>query len=306
MVIITAGKTYLDIDAYASGIAYSVLLNGMGVKSAFVSTAKTNMSVPSLVKDLGFEINTTYLPTKKDDFILVDVSNPSFFDNIVINDKIIEVIDHHTGYDEYWKQQSCQSQIEFIGSAATIIFERFLANNRLDLLDKNLCKLLICAILDNTLNLKGPITTNRDIEAYKKLVEIANINEDFRKEYFESCQREINTNPIKAIENDMKFEFIDNQFPEIFGQVTIYDKQVIFERLNDIKNMFLKYNKPWILNIICLKDGTSYIFSSDKMAQIQIEKLFKSSFNDNILTLNKLMLRKEIIKLARKHYEINS
>ena len=55
MKIITAGNKYLDIDAYASGIAYAVLLNGLGIESCFVSGAKLNKSIPEFVKNFEFE-----------------------------------------------------------------------------------------------------------------------------------------------------------------------------------------------------------------------------------------------------------
>ena len=44
-------------------------------------------------------------PTEEDEFIIIDVSDKKIFDNIVKEDKIIEVIDHHTGFEEYWKQR---------------------------------------------------------------------------------------------------------------------------------------------------------------------------------------------------------
>ncbi len=39
MIIITSGKKYIDIDAYASCIAYRELLKMRGIESTFVSNA---------------------------------------------------------------------------------------------------------------------------------------------------------------------------------------------------------------------------------------------------------------------------
>ena len=299
MKIITAGNKYLDIDAYASGIAYAVLLNGLGIESCFVSGAKLNKSIPEFVKNFEFEANTTYVPLEDDEFILVDVSNPDFFDKIVDKNKIIEVIDHHTGFEEYWDKHECKNQIEFIGSVATIIFEKFVQFKKTDLLSQNLCKLLICAILDNTLNLKGSITTKRDIDAFNKLMKIGKIHSSFVTEYFIACQHEIDENILTAIENDIKMEFVNIDFPEVFGQITIYDKDKVFDKLSSIAVLFEKFNKPWMINIICLKDGKSYIYTTNTTAQRQLENLFKIQFNSNILKLESLMLRKEILKYAR-------
>ena len=105
MKIVTSGSRYIDIDAYASCIAYTNLLNLKGIEAKAVSTAKINESItPNLLK-----LNSVleeYEKDENDEFIIIDVSNKNYFDNIVVEDKIIEVIDHHVGCEEYWKNKS--------------------------------------------------------------------------------------------------------------------------------------------------------------------------------------------------------
>ena len=69
-----------------------------------------------------------------------------------------------------------------------------------------------------------------------------------------------------------------------------------------MERFFESFNKPWILNLICIKDGKSYIFSS-RNAKKTIETLFCKKFKNNVLTLSKFMLRKQIIKKARELLE---
>ena len=45
MKIVTSGSRYIDIDAYASCIAYANLLNLKGIEAKAVSTAKINESI---------------------------------------------------------------------------------------------------------------------------------------------------------------------------------------------------------------------------------------------------------------------
>jgi len=61
------------------------------------------------------------------------------------------------------------------------------------------------------------------------------------------------------------------------------------------------YSNEWIFNLISLSDGKSYIISNNEMTKQKIEKLFESNFHENILILDKFMLRKEIIKKARNY-----
>lgn len=52
MKIVTSGRKYLDIDAYASMIAYRELLRVLGEDVVAVSTALLNQSVPKMIRDL--------------------------------------------------------------------------------------------------------------------------------------------------------------------------------------------------------------------------------------------------------------
>ena len=302
MVVVTAGNKYLDIDAYASCVAYVKLLNAMGVDAVFASSATINASVSSVVRKYDHMIQENYVPKKDDKFIVLDVSNPDFIDKIVQKSNLIEIIDHHTGFETYWNKDGRKVQIEFIGSVATIIFEKIVEANKTEILSPDMCKLLIAAILDNTLNLKASITTDRDLKAYKMLNKIGRVPKSFKDEYFNSCQEEINENIVLAIEKDIKTESISKEFPSVFGQLTIYSKQPIFNKLGEIESFFESFNKPWILNLICIKDGKSYIFSS-RNAKKTIETLFCKKFKNNVLTLSKFMLRKQIIKKARELLE---
>lgn len=299
MIIITAGNKYIDIDAYASGIAYTKLLNAFGQKAIFSSTATINGSVCKLITNLGFELTRNYTPQKEDNFILVDISNPDFFDKIVDKNRIIEIIDHHTGFEKYWTEKNIKTNIEFIGSVATIIYEKFIEYGKIDLLTPELCKLLVAAILDNTLNLKSDITSQRDFNAYNQLHKIGNLSKNFDKQYFEDCQTEINNDIIDAIDKDIKIEYVSDKLPKVFGQLTLYDVDKILDNQKEIINHFNKKYDEWLLNLICIKDARSYILTNDEVSQTKLSKLFNNKFKNNILILEKFKLRKEIMKMAR-------
>lgn len=297
MVVVTSGKKYIDIDAYASCIAYAKLLNLKGIRAKAISTAKLNESITSSLIKLTPKLDE-YKPNKEDEYIIIDVSNKDYFDTIVKEEKIIEIIDHHVGYEEYWENKlKDKVQIEFIGSVATIIVELYEKENLTEEISKDLAMLLISAILDNTLNLKAKITTQRDIRAYKKLEKIIN-DETYAEKYFKECQLEINSNLREAIENDTKIEKINSILPPVFAQLTIWDKndilqnkQVIYETLNNIE-------ARWMLNLICLKDGKSYLIVKNSEVQNNIQMLFHKQFENEIMKLDNVWLRKEIIKLS--------
>lgn len=297
MIIVTSGKKYIDIDAYASCIAYAKLLNLKGKKAKAITTAKLNESITTSLKKLTPKLDE-YKPDKEDTYIIIDVSNKDYFDTIVKEEKIIEIIDHHVGHEEYWKSKlKDKAQIEFIGSVATIIVELYEKENLIEQIKKDLATLLISAILDNTLNLKAKITTKRDIIAYKKLEKIIN-NKTYAEKYFKECQLEINNNLQKAIENDTKIENINSILPPIFAQLTIWDKNDILKNRQTIDGTLNNMGTKWMLNVICLKDGKSYIIAKDLEIQNNIEKLFNKQFKNEIMELGNVWLRKEIIKFS--------
>lgn len=297
MVVITSGKKYIDIDAYAGCIAYAKLLNLKGIEAKAVSTAKLNKSItPSLMK-LSSKLDE-YKPNYNDEYIIIDVSNKDYFDTFVKEEKIIEIIDHHVGYEEYWKNKLKEkAQIEFIGSVATIIFELYERENLVQYITKDLAILLMSAILDNTLNLKAKITTPRDVIAYKKL-EIIIDDKTYFETYFKECQLEIDKNLRLSIENDTKIETINSILPPIFAQLTIWNKETILKKKQIISETLNAIGTKWLLNLICLKDGKSYLITEDLSVQNNMEKLFDKKFKNEIMELENVWLRKEIIKLG--------
>lgn len=299
MIVVTSGKRYIDIDAYASCIAYAKLLNLKGREAKAVSSAKMNESITPSILKLQERLNE-YKPSEKDEFIIVDVSNKEFFDEIVEEENIVEIIDHHVGYEEYWNTKLKEnSRIEFIGSVATLIVELYEKEKLMDKINRELAILLMSAILDNTLNLKAKITSGRDKIAYQKLEKIVN-EENYPQSYFKECQSQIDEDLQLAIQNDTKIEHTSSVLPTVFGQLTIWDKENILKKKEIIHNTLSSMGNKWMMNLICLKEGKSYLIAEDVEIKRNLEKLFKKKFESDIMDCNEVWLRKEIIKKARE------
>ncbi len=54
-----------------------------------------------------------------------------------------------------------------------------------------------------------------------------------------------------------------------------------------------------MLNVISLEDGKSYIITNNTTVKKNLEELFNKSFTGDVLGLNQVWLRKEIIKEVR-------
>lgn len=296
-IIITSGNRYLDIDAYASCIAYANLLKNKGKNARAISTANLNESITETLIKLPEKLDEFQRFNGNEKFIILDVSNSDFFDYIVDKNNIIEIMDHHYGYEEYWnKKLKEKSHIEKIGAIATLIFEMYEKEEMLDKISSGIARLLVSAILDNTLNFKSEMTTLRDINAYNKLLNISNIQKDYAEEYFKECQDTIIKDLESSIRNDTKIDVESKYLPKVFGQLTLWNVEKL--KIKDIYRIMNQMDKKWMVNIISLEEGCSYIICDDIQTQNKLQELFESKFINNVMRLKQMLLRKEIIKKA--------
>jgi len=300
MKIITSGLSYLDIDGYAACIAYAELLNMQGIPAVAASTSIINNSVTDTIRSWDVDFTSDYDKNENDTFIVLDVSDPNNFERIVILDKIEEVIDHHIGYEKYWKDKlGDKSEIIFIGSVCTIIYERWLDSGLMDKISSTSARLLVSGILDNTLNLKASITTDRDKNAYNELMKIADLPDDWALQYFRECQSSIFKDIVGSINKDIKiidFKNLDLNNVEV-GQIVVWDgKKVLNEYLRIIQEAMNNGSAEWLVNVVSLDSGTSYFISDNEKIQDWVTKLFEIKFDSSVANADRLWLRKEIIR----------
>src|SRR5258708_3325740 len=100
MIIVTAGSDFVDIDAYGGCVSYAELLQKQGIDAKALSTAPLNESITPTVLSWGADFDDKYKPNPEDNFVVIDVSNPEFFEKSLVQDRIIGIIDHHTGHED--------------------------------------------------------------------------------------------------------------------------------------------------------------------------------------------------------------
>lgn len=296
MKIVTAGCSYVDIDAYGGCIAYAELLRELGQDAQAVHTSKLNSSVSPTVRSWPVKLSTTYTDNAEDTFVVIDLSDPEYFEKFVDLDRLDEVIDHHTGHEEYWSsRKNTSSQIEFIGSACTIVFERWLKSGKLDQISTVSARLLLCGILDNTLNLRAAVTTQRDKEAYEQLLTWAELPVSWPEEYFRECTEHILDNPTQAADDDTK----DVQYPDYKDEVKVAQLALwSFSELTDANieaiASHMSGSAPWIVNMISIKDGISYFLTEGGSINKWLESNYNINFSNRIGVAERMWLRKEL------------
>lgn len=297
-VLITAGSTYLDIDAYACMVAMAELLRLRGDNAIAYSAAPCNYSVcrslveegqvmRELPQDLGHDAK----------YIIVDVSDPEFLKSSVHLDKVAGVYDHHVGFEEYWKDRIGENaHIEFIGAAATLIYREWKKAGLQDKMTSSTAKLLIAAILDNTLNLTSSVTTQEDIDTFCELCMRENIGKEWCAAYFSEVQTSIEADLKNALFGDVKNIRDNPVLPSYIGQVAVWNVESVLDRLEEIREWFNGRYNEWMLNIIDIQNSCNYFVCDSTDHQKKIEKIFDVHFEAGIAKTSVSYLRKEIIK----------
>lgn len=297
--IVTAGATYLDIDAYACAVAMAELLCLQGGNAVAFSAAPRNYSVcEALLREgqmaerlpEGYDGNTA-------DYIIVDVSDPNYLEQSVPLERVVAVYDHHVGFETFWIDRIGENaKIEFIGAAATLVFREWKQAGLEARIKATTAKLLAAAILDNTLNLTSANTTAEDVDAFAELCGIAGVGDAFRGDYFSAVQETVEADLENALFGDVKTVRDNPVLPPRMGQVAVWDVKTLLDRIEEIRAWFDGRFDCWMLNIIDIQHNCNYFVCDSTEHQGKLEKVFDVHFEKGIAKTAVSYLRKEIIK----------
>ncbi|MFJ7792854.1 bifunctional oligoribonuclease/PAP phosphatase NrnA [Pseudomonas sp. NPDC096950] len=299
MKVVTSGSAYLDIDAYACAIAYAELLNLQGVAARAVSSATPNASVSKSVLEWPVTLDN-YAPEVSDEFVLVDVSDFEHFDPLVVLDRVVEVIDHHPGFEKFWTQKlGHAADIRRIGAAATQVFERWEMSGLLANISEQSAALLATAILDNTMNFTGQLVTEADVRAYGTLRRYAKLPVDWSEQYFQECQAMIQSDLAAALAADMKRMKPETGLPHVFAQMTVWDAQALIQQHRQtISEWLAVQGDDWLLNVISISERRSYFLVEPLISQKKLGDLLRVDCQDGLVVHERSLLRKELVAMG--------
>lgn len=297
--IVTAGRDYLDMDAYGGIVAYAELLRAAGKNAVAISTASWNVSVTPDLRKLPVKFSRQYTPQEDDEFVIVDLSDQAFFDTFVTPDSVVGIIDHHVGFEEFWSTRiGKEAHIEFIGAACTLVYELGHAAGSLSTISTASAKLLAAGIIDNTLNFKASLTTKRDIQAYNALKRLAGLEDTWAEKYLRECYEQLLENLETNLTNDTKLiNYPCRSTAVCVGQMTVIDAQTVLDGYKrTIADTLVRVSPIWYANILDLSFGHSYFYCENKELQNWLSDSLGVTFKMNVAIADRLWLRKEIYK----------
>ncbi len=297
--VVTSGEAFVDVDAVACAIAYAELLQLEDKKAEVVFPGTLNASItPSLVS-LGLPYLTRPSQSQSK-YVVVDVSEPEFFAQFVALDDVVEVYDHHPGFESYWAEKiGKNAHIESIGACATLIWEEFKKRGKGSFISEKSSHLLMTAIVSNTLNFGAVITHERDRRSYTELSQKIKMVDDWIEKYFLEQEREVIRNPVNAITSDTKIlTFSQLESPVVVGQSEIWNgKKFIETYQNDISLALDAFRcEQSIMNVLSLSEGKSRFYSRNQTVKDLFSQRLGVKFDGDFGIASRLWLRKEILK----------
>ncbi|MFA6995129.1 MAG: DHHA2 domain-containing protein [Patescibacteria group bacterium] len=235
-----------------------------------------------------------------DKFIIVDASDIKGMPEVIRAKDVVEVIDHRETHKAKEVFPNAKIQIELVGAAATLIFEK-MRDVKFPINSNNIF-LLFGAIFSNTLNFKSDIAGERDLGAVKSLKDNygviipSNLIDDmfkYKTEYIANNLEEVINGDFKTFDGGLGV-----------AQLEGFDLQnLIGDKIENIKEILKKIKEKFNLEYIFLtaadiKNEYNIFVVIDKKTNSLLSKSIGLSFNDKgVAKNNKLFLRKQLLPL---------
>ena len=296
--ILIFGHKNPDTDTIMSAIALENLENKIGInKVKAYRLGNINKETEYALKYFNIE-EPKFLEKIEDDQEVMLVDHNSFAQSVegIDKSKILRVVDHHK-IGEFETSEPLYYTAMPVGCTCTIIYDMYVMNNIE--IEPKIAGAMVSAIISDTLLFKSPTCTAKDIEAAKKLAEIANIDIDsYGLEMLKAGTDLSDFTPQELINIDSK-EYTTNGVTYQAAQVNTADISEVLKSKTEIENAineFIKTNNTdlFILMITDILENNSQIIVLGEKTEIA-EKAFNVKLEDNMAYLPGVVSRKKQI-----------
>lgn len=303
--MITCGENS-DLDGLACAYAYAELLNAKGISATFAIFGKPHPEAIFVLDHLNLKIKSgESVVNRFDEIRIVDCSGPQWLSKKIPLEKVVEIIDHRKVTNTTKFSNVKKIQIELIGSCATLIAEKSIANKIIP--SEKSAILLYCAIISNTINFKNKITTERDRAAAKYLKDLYGISDEIIHKMFEYKSRL--DGPIKDVFlKDLAFHDFAGKKVCTFQLEIIGVKDFVNKNLADIEKALKKINSEnnfdyTFLTCVDIEEGHNTLVAADDETRKVIEESLGVKFSGSVAKYPEVIMRKEILPKIKEYLE---
>lgn len=298
------GHLVTDLDSIGGSIGAAELYGGIACRASEINS-ETKFALEYWGVEQPPKIEDLINEHPKAGVCLVDHQQTSQLNPAIPTSRIVGVIDHHALQNAtIVTELPIYIDIRPWGSMSTIIAHNFFTFNRRP--TRSTAGLLLCAILSDTLNLKGPTTTEWDRLMVSALVEITGVTdiEELVSKQFKAKSHELKDMTAHQLCNgDQKvFKYDSANFNGSVGFAVIEttDDEVIMDRSEELLQTLQSDKKAKgldclflaVVNIVELR--TNLLLLSEKEKSLAVAS-FKNGklVNDGIMDLGNLVSRKK-------------
>lgn len=300
-IVVLTGKAYTEIDGLASVLAYTDLLRLEGKDSVAVLPGPINRTVTDEIKKWPLRFETQLPKMNNKQLVVMDMSDVKYFSGFIPEEQIVELYDHHAGFESYWQEKlSDKAKIEKVGSCATLIWEEYQKRNQSKNISPVNANLLYTAIISNNLNMFSSVTDQRDKDALNNLKKYTSLPSNWVEHYFREQEKSVFSDPEKTIKEDTKIVTIGNPpIKIVIAQLELWNSKEFFDKyLSEVKTSIVGFGEDlWFLTSPSISEGKNYLFTTSAETKLLLQKVLNVKFEGDLAVTNKLLLRKEILKM---------
>lgn len=295
-----------DLDGTACAFGYAEFLrkNGKDVMAAVFGKPHREAQFVLDKFDIPALENAEKVVNNIDGIIIVDASDLRGLSDKIDPKKVIEIIDHRKIHEAH-KFPNAKAQIELVGSAATLIAEKFY-NNKTTISPES-AQLLFSAIVSNTINFQANVTTERDHKMADWLKTKFSLPDNYVHEMFSDKSQFKKSLKETIIDNFATFHFNNHNLG--IAQLEIINvSEFIRENLVKIEKILEALKKERSLDLIFLtcidlEKVFNEIVIIDEKTQKFVEQALKVKFKDRVTKRDGILMRKEIVPLIKEVLE---
>ncbi len=277
-----------DLDGLSCAVAYAELLGLQGFRArAWISTPPDPEAAYAVAR-LGIDVDPSE-PQLGSAIALVDASDLRGLPVSLDPERVVEVIDHRLHQRAAELFPNAKIQIEAVGAAATLVWERFHVGGHIPTATS--AQLLQAAIVSNTQNLRGSVTTERDRAALVALREIAPLPDEFIAGQFDARRRAILADLAASIWRERKdFDHPDGTYSlsqlEFPGARHFVD--ACFASVGALGSRAM-------LNLVDVEIAVSWLLVPDAACRAWVERRAGLVFSGSAAESPGVLLRKQIV-----------
>jgi len=295
-----------DLDGTACAIGYAELLNLKNKDAIAAVFGTVHREAQYVLKTFNIPnpVDANEAITEYSNIILVDASDTHGISSKINPNQVVEIIDHRKIH-EADMFPNAHIQIELVGSAATLIAEKFFTEKFI--ISQNASVLLYSAIVSNTINFQADVTTNRDIKMAEWLLSKLKLPQNYIHNMF--FDKSLITVPLLQV------------FEHDFAIVTFTDKHIGIMQLEiiSVQDFLAKHSKEIhdALRIIKSEKKLDYIFLTaidlekatntfvviDYDTQKLVEESLHVTFKNSVAHKEGIIMRKSITPLIKETIE---